>query len=317
FTRGKSSNPFVNVENVNHIIGNRNNKADLVDAYKTVAPDIVIDMVALVPQQVEMAVDIFADVHAYILISSGAVYAGGQIPYREDESPLLEYTEEEATDDMPTTINREIDPSYGSRKAECDRIVYDAAADGVNAIVVRPSFVFGPYDYTERMDYWIDRVANHNRILIPGDGDYLLHTVYAPDVASAVRIVAERGSPGEAYNVADRMLLTRYNLLELIANCLGREIDIHETTKSILAEYDLHPTSFPLTLPFPFIMDTSKLERLGWTSTNPKEAIQKTVDEHLQSSRSGRHLGPARYIERNIISDQETSILSLYSSQIW
>ncbi len=185
FNRGYHSNPFAENDDVSYIEGNRTDEDALRNAAKITDPDIVVDCVAYHPQSVASATDIFDVADAYVYISSGSAYAEPMIPQRENEAPLEPCSDEQATDDSMET--------YGARKAEGDREVFSAAERGVNAMTVRPFLVYGPYDYTERTDYWTDRVANHDRVLVPGDGDSLLHRVYVEDVASSIRTVAKWG----------------------------------------------------------------------------------------------------------------------------
>ncbi len=87
---------------------------------------------------------------------------------------------------------------------------------------VRPTVVYGPYDYTERFAYWVDRVAEYDRVVVPSDGLSLWQTAYVEDVASALRLVAERGTAGEAYNVGDEHAPTLREWVDLLAR-------VHET----------------------------------------------------------------------------------------
>ncbi len=192
-TRGESDDPFAEEERVSNVQGDRNDRETLDRARETADPDVVIDLCAYHPRQVRAATEAFADCDAYVYVSSGSAYAAGDVPLREDETPLHDCTDEQADDESMET--------YGPRKAEGDRAVFEAAADGVNAMAVRPMLVYGPHDYTERYAYWVDRVAEYDRVLVPGDGGGLFHRAYVGDVARALRIVAEEGEPGEAYNV--------------------------------------------------------------------------------------------------------------------
>lgn len=304
-TRGRHENPFADHPKVRHVQGDRNDRGTLERARDTIVPDVVVDCIALVPQQVTTAIDVFDDVDAYVYVSSTAAYAHRDIPRREDETPLEAFTAEHAVDD-PTTIEPPGE-FYGARKAECDRTCFAAAADGVNALVVRPTFIYGPHDYTERLDYWIDRVANHDRVLVPGDGDTIAHQAYVEDVASALRIVAERGHPGDAYNVGARQVQTIDRRLDLIADALETDVELVHASDRELATHDLAPTDFPLVPPTPSLIDTTKLAALGWDSTPHADAIPPTVDDHLESDRTGRHHGPDRDVERRAIDALATS----------
>jgi nucleoside-diphosphate-sugar epimerase len=300
-TRGQHENPFADHSKVTHVQGDRNDRETLERARDTIVPDIVIDCVALVPQQVATTLDVFGDVDAYVFVSSIAAYARLDLPRREDETPLEEFTVEHAVDDPRTIEPMKEWAAYGPRKAECDRVCFTAAEDGANALVVRPTFVFGPHDYTQRFDYWIDRVATHDRVLVPGDGDNLVHHAYVEDVASALRVVAEKGTPGEAYNVAARQLLTLDQRLEHVADALERDVEFVHASERELVRYDLTPTDFPLVRPVPVVIDTAKLTGLGWESSPHPDAIARTVEEHLENDRTGRHHGPDRKAERRAI----------------
>jgi nucleoside-diphosphate-sugar epimerase len=304
--RGEHDNPFADHPKVRHVPGDRNDRAALERARDAIVPDIVIDCVALAPQQVATALDVFDEAEAYVFISSIAAYARLDLPRREGETPLEEFTVEHTVDDPRTIDPMKEWAAYGPRKAECDRVCFAAAEDGTNALVVRPTFVFGPHDYTERFDYWIDRVHQDDRVLVPGDGDNIVHHVYVEDVASALRVVAEEGTPGEAYNVGARRILTLDQRLEHIAAALDTDVEPVHASERELARCDLAPTDFPLVRSRPVVIDTAKLAELGWESRPHADAIADTVDEHLESGRTGRHHGPSRERERAAI-DELTS----------
>lgn len=307
--RGNHEDPFADNGRVRHVEGDRNDRDVLERARDVTTPDVVVDCIALAPQQVAAATDVFAGAGAYVFVSSIGAYSRLDLPRREDETPLEPFRSEHAVDDLASMDHPDwtspLDPSdfagYGPRKAECDRVCVAAAEDGANAMVVRPTFVFGPYDYTRRFDYWIDRVANHDRVLVPGDGDGVVHQVYVEDVASALRMVAEEGTSGEAYNVGARQMATMDRRLETIADVLDTDVELVHASERELARYDLAPTDFPLVRPVPVIVDTAKLTALGWESTSHADALARTVAEHLESDRTGRHHGPDRETERRAI----------------
>jgi 2'-hydroxyisoflavone reductase len=298
FTRGTHENPFADREGVDHIEGDRRDDTDLRAAALSARPDIVIDCVAYYPEDVEVAVDLFADVDGYVYISSGDAYGVEEIPKREDSTPMRPCTEEQAVD--------ESDETYGNRKAEGDRIVQQAAEEGVNAMSVRPCIVYGPYDYTERMDYWLDRVSNHDRVVVPGDGQNLWHRAYVKDVASALRVVAEEGEAGEFYNVGDRTAVTIEEMLGLMADALDTEIEVVTAGENELAAAGLEPADFVLYREYPHLLDTCKLAELGWESTPLADAMARTAEEHLDSDRDGSEYDPGRENEEAVLDVLDT-----------
>ena len=298
FNRGNHENPFADDDRVDHIAGDRIDENALADAAESVAPDAVFDMVAFHPGEVETATHVFADVDAYIYVSSGAVYADDEIPKREGETRLHDCSDEQARDSSMET--------YGPRKAECDREIFAAADRGVRAMAVRPTIVYGPYDYTERVDYWIDRVNSFDRIVVPGDGNFVWHLAYVADVASALLIVAERGDAGEAYNVADRNAITLGRLLGSIADELEADGEVVHAGERELSIADLEGLDFPLYGPYPHLLSVEKLSDLGWESTSLEAAIVETVAEHSESDRDGREEGPDREAETRVLDVLET-----------
>lgn len=230
----------------------------------------MIDCVAYTPRDVRTATRIFTDVDAYVYVSTASVYADSmtaemEIPMREGSTPLYECTEEQADSNSAE--------SYGPRKAEGDHAVFAAAERGINAMSVRPTLVYGPYDYHERFDYWINRVHEYKSLIVPGDGGSILHRAYVEDVASAFRLVAEEGTPGEAYHASE-----------------------HE-----LGSVELSPSDFILYTPRPMIAETAKLATLGWESTPLDEALTRTVEDHLGSDRVGSKYDPGREAEKRLI----------------
>jgi len=295
FNRGTHENPFADADDVSHVEGDRRDDEALAGAAASVDPDLVVDTVAYYPEDVATAVDVFADVDAYVYVSSGAAYAANVIPKREGETRLCDCTAEQATADS--------DASYGPRKAEGDRRVFEAAAEGVRAMSVRPCVVYGPHDYTERLDYWLDRVATHDRVVVPGDGTNVWHRAYVEDVASAIRVVAEEGTAGEAYNVGDRRIVTLEEMVDLAAAALETDVEVVHASERELGVADLSPTDFTLYRPYPHVLSTAKLAALGWESTPVEEAMARAVADYRASDRDGAEWDPGR--------DAETAVLDV------
>ncbi|SMO67432.1 NAD-dependent epimerase/dehydratase family protein [Halorubrum cibi] len=297
-TRGNREDPFADDDRVSHVDGDRTNDRDLEAAKLSADPDVVIDCVAYHPADVEAATDLFADVDAYVYVSSGAAYGAEHVPKREGETPLEECTSEQATDDS--------DATYGNRKAAGDRGVFAAAEDGVNAMAVRPCIVYGPHDHTERLDYWIDRVLTCDRVVVPGDGQNLWHRAYVEDVARALRVVAERGDPGAAYNVGDRRALTLEETLETIAAVADTTCTVVPASADALAAGGLEPSDFTLYREYPHLLDTCALADLGWESTPVEEAMARSVADHRESDRDGSEWDPGREAEERVLGVKDT-----------
>ncbi|RRJ32475.1 NAD-dependent epimerase/dehydratase family protein [Halocatena pleomorpha] len=289
FNRGRHDNPFI-TEDVVHVTGDRTDQDALDRARRQIKPDVVVDCAAYHPENVRSATEIFANTDAYVYVSSGAAYGEEVIPKREDETPLCACTPEQATDDSWET--------YGPRKAQGDRAVFAAGDRGVRAMSVRPPIVYGPYDYTNRFAYWIDRVQAYDRIVVPYTA--LRHLVYVGDVASAIRAIAERGDAGTAYNVGTHTLPVLTEWIELIADTLGTSVESVEVSERELATVSLEPSDFPLYREYPHVLDTHKLESIGWEATPIPKTVTTTVDRVVATAQTIDQ-GPDRTQERRVL----------------
>ncbi|QPV63411.1 NAD-dependent epimerase/dehydratase family protein [Halosimplex litoreum] len=297
FHRGEHESPFADDEGIDHLRGDRTDDGDLADA-AALDPEVVVDLVAYHPGDVRTATRVFDDVDAYVYVSSGAAYGAEEVPKREGETALEPCSDEQATDDSGAT--------YGARKAEGDRAVFAAAEEGVNAMSLRPCVVYGPHDYTRRFDYWVQRVANYDRVLVPGDGTNLWHRVSVENVARALRVVAEEGDPGEAYNVGDWTLQTLRETVETVADTLVTDVDIVAAGERELAAGGLEPSDFPLYRDPPHVLDTTKLRSLGWEPQPPAEAVAKAVEATPERDADEAQQGPDREAEERVLGVLDT-----------
>lgn len=294
FTRGNTPIPFDDSA-VDHVQGDRRTVADLRSASESVDPDVVVDFAAFHPADVRTATELFAGVDAYVYVSSTSAYdQASSLQLREGLSPLLDCTAEQATDDSWET--------YGARKAEGDRTIADAAERGVNAMSVRPTAIYGPYDPTARQNYWIDRVSRFDRIVVPGEKNWMpVPLGYVEDVARAIRLVVERGDPGEAYNVASRTTCTVDDLVGHVASALDTGVTVVHASKRDLAAVDLAPSDFSLCRSHPYVVSSEKLASLGWDSTPFETGTENAVADHRERDPDGSQHGPDRETEERLL----------------
>ncbi len=294
FNRGNHPDPFADHDRASHLEGDRTDERALRNAADAVDPEVVIDCVAYAPAEVETALEIFEDVEAYLYVSSVAAYVDEPVVKYEGETPLEPCSPEQAGDDSMAT--------YGPRKAEGDRAVAAAVEAGIRAMSVRPSMVYGPHDYVSWMEYWIDRIASHDRIIVPGDGAYVPHRTYVENVATAIATVVEEGEAGEAYNVADRQPQSLLQIVESIRDALDTGCEfIHASPRELAAE-DLSVADFPYYRQRPpFVLSTDKLARLGWDPVAPAEGVARTASHITPTDGPPEGIGPSIEDEQRLV----------------
>ena len=146
--------------------------------------DVVVDVAGYHPDVVSRSAEAFAATAGrYVFVSTVDVYADQSVP--PVEGAALRSPDEQA-DDL-----------YGPHKVACEQIV--EAAYGDRSFIVRPGYIVGPHDPTDRFTYWPQRVARGGRVLVPGRPDDPMQFVDARDLGAF--IVAGAARLSGAYNV--------------------------------------------------------------------------------------------------------------------
>jgi nucleoside-diphosphate-sugar epimerase len=90
---------------------------------------------------------------------------------------------------------------YCASKAMAEQEVRDASGTGIETVVIRPRFVWGPGD-TTLLPTLVETVKS-GRFAWIGGGDYRTSTAHVDNVVEGLLAGAERGRSGEAYFVTD------------------------------------------------------------------------------------------------------------------
>ena len=185
FTRGRRDASMLPAE-VERLVGDRNGQLGALEGKKW---DAVFDDSATNPDWVRQSTTLLkGNVGQYLFTSSTGVY----YPYLKkglDEStpPLLEGDQKDGS------------AAYGTAKAQSEKIVLDTFGEG--GIVVRPSYIVGPGDTTDRFPYWPVRLARGGEVLVPGKRDDPAQFIDVRDLVEFMVKVVEDKRSGP-FNVA-------------------------------------------------------------------------------------------------------------------
>jgi len=153
FNRGKRS--AEGVAGVETLVGDRKGQ---LDALRGRTWDALIDDTGYIPKYVKMSAELLAPSVGYCLyISSISAYASFAKP-NDEHSPtgtLSNPDVEEITND-----------TYGPMKALCEH--YSEQAFKGRIAIVRPGYIVGPLDPTDRFTYWPVRASKGGEMLAPG-----------------------------------------------------------------------------------------------------------------------------------------------------
>lgn len=169
FNRGKRMPD--GIAGVEHLQGDRDGQLDALRGRKW---DAVIDNSGYVPRIVKMSAELLApNVGQYLFVSSISAYASLAQP-NDENAPLAKLKDESVE-----TIDGE---TYGGLKALCEQAVQRALPR--RSIIVRPGYIVGPLDPTDRFTYWPVRATGGGEMLAPGTPQDPIQVVDARDLAA-------------------------------------------------------------------------------------------------------------------------------------
>ena len=193
-----------------HVAFDRADEAELARVLGEVAPDVLLDLAAYQPSEVEAVIRHFRG-SRYIFTSTG-IYPDllEDRPAREEDFVAL------TGDPPPEPIE------YREGKRWCETVL--ARSTGFPWTVIRPPAVVGAGDHTLRIAAYIQRVEDGGPLLVPAES-YRRQAglAWVRDVGYAHALAADLSRPaeGRAYNVAFEGVSLQ-DLIEALGRILGK-----------------------------------------------------------------------------------------------
>lgn len=168
FNRGRTAAD--GVADVETLIGDRKGQLEALRGRRW---DAVVDDTGFIPKYVQMSAQLLAPNVGYCLfVSSISAYASFAQP-NDEHSPTGKLSNpaiEEITND-----------TYGPMKALCEQ--YTAEAFHGRAAIVRPGYIVGPLDRSDRFTYWPVRASKGGQMLAPGSPQDPIQIIDVRDLA--------------------------------------------------------------------------------------------------------------------------------------
>jgi 2'-hydroxyisoflavone reductase len=181
FNRGKRVPD--GVADVETLIGDRNGQIDALRGRKW---DVVIDDTGQIPKYVKMSAELLAPNVGYCLfISSISAYASLAEP--NDESSAVGKLAD-------PNIDKTTDETYGPMKALCEQ--YSMEAFKGRASVVRPGYIVGPLDGSDRFTYWPIRGSKGGEMMAPGTAHDPIQIIDVRDLSAWMMKLAQERTTG-------------------------------------------------------------------------------------------------------------------------
>jgi len=179
--------------------------------------------------------------------------------------------------------------AYDHSKAQASLDVLQAVEDGLNAVIVCPTGVIGPFDYrgSEMGQLISDCVLNKPMFYIEGAYDF----VDVRDVAQGMLLAAEKGRTGESYILSGERL-TVIGMLRTVQEIIGKRLftlKIPLTMAGLISKFTpfyyqlsrckprLTPYSLATLASNSVISHAKAVRELGYAARPLRETLQDTV----------------------------------------
>ena len=285
FTRGRAE---ADIPDVERLIGDRT--GDL-DALKNRTWDVVLDNNARDYRWVQLTTELLKDAaDHYVFVSSISAYEGEATGYDYVDEP---WSRPPIGPDSPLVRRPEDwedgqDADYGLTKAIGEEVA-EAAFPG-RTTIVRPGFIVGPGDRSDRFTYWPVRIDKGGEVLAPGDGSDPVQVIDVRDLTEWMVRLAEDGTAGAYNGVGLGSPMSMAEMLHGIRGVTSSAVQFTWASIPFLRQQEVRPyADMPIWIPGdPFsVVDNSRamrsgltfrplavtaLETLEWHRTRPAEA---------------------------------------------
>ncbi|QHJ72164.1 SDR family oxidoreductase [Planococcus halotolerans] len=266
FNRGKTE-PELFPE-VEKLIGDRN--GDL-EALRGRSWDAVIDPSGYLPWSVQESAELLTDSAGhYTFISSASVYDQLDQPDIDENHSVGKLPQERIEELKAMEPAQAIAENYGELKYLCEKEV-ERVFTG-RSLIVRPGLIVGPFDFTDRFSYWVNRIAKGGEVLAPGRRDKEIQFIDVRDLAEWIIRMVESKVYGTYNATGPATELTMEEFLDRCKETVGDRVDIVWVEEKFLLGHEVNGwTDMPLWIP-----DSANMP--GFLSVN----IQKAMDAGLK-----------------------------------
>jgi len=185
FSRGRRNPDLPN--EVERLVGDRNGQLGALEGGRW---DAVVDDSATNPDWVRQSTALLRDAAGRYLFTSST---GAYYPY------LARGLDESTAPHLEVADPNDGSETYGVSKALCEKTVTETFGD--RGVVVRPTYIVGPGDTTDRFPYWPVRLARGGEILAPGRREDPVQLIDVRDLAAFMLRLLETRQSG-IFNVA-------------------------------------------------------------------------------------------------------------------
>ncbi len=269
FNRGKTSSE--KIEGVTYLIGDRDGNLEALKGKKF---DAVIDVCGYLPRVVKQSAEFLKElVPHYVFISTISVYDHGYGEPIDIDSPLATLEDE--------SVEEITGETYGGLKVLCEDEVLEVYEE--NSTIIRPGYIVGPDDHTDRFGYWIRKVAEGGEMLVPENDDQPMQFIDVRDLAEWTVKLTEKKQAGIYNAVGPNEKLTLADLLIRMQKHFNSDSQFVKVSKEFIDENEISVTDFPMLFSFKDAAHYNFME-IDPSASISQGLTHRTVEDTIKAS---------------------------------
>ncbi len=178
---------------------------------------------------------------------------------------------------------------YAASKASADLLALSFHHTfGLPVVITRCSNNYGPFQFPEKLiPLLIINTLNNKKLPVYGDGMNIRDWIYVIDHTKAVKLVMEKGIPGEIYNIGAGTEMKNLEIARLILSILGKKEYMIEFVK----DRPGHDKRYAI--------DATKIKKeLNWKAQFIfEDAIKETIDWYMNNKEWWERIISGDYLE--------------------
>ena len=229
--------------------------------------DAVVDLCAYTPGDVSFLLQgLRGRVKRYVLVTTADVYDRAPGAAADETTPLLSAMKPGPAGEY----------AYQKRMLERE-LEIESANHGFAPVILRPAFLYGPYNYAPRESWFIRQIVQERSVPVPTDAAGRFQFVYVTDAANAIlECVRQDAAAGQAFNLSAPEVLDYASYIDTLRAVSDIPFALQAVTVKQALEENL-PLPFPLTAEESELFDGGKLTRLlSFRYTPFLEGMEKT-----------------------------------------
>ena len=258
-------------DRVNRLIADRSDRKQVAEVLKGKAFDVVYDISGYTPDVVEDILAILdGKIGIYVFCSTTSVYAPAEI------RPIFE---DSALDRRPDASD------YAREKIACEDLLLKVYEErGLPTTSLRLVLVYGPHNNLKQREHtFFARITHGRKIIVPGDGQRLLHFIHVDDLAAAFAAVPSRKqAEGQIYTIAANEMITVNGYIQTLFEIMNKEVEVIHVDPALYEK--LEADIFPFGYGISSVYSNEKARRdLDWAPRyNMRQGLEMTYQWWLE-----------------------------------